>query len=604
MASAVASSLSVSDIAMSEKERIHSSEGEGLVEMGKSTPRREEDNVVTYHMIQVILLGSFGGFLFGYDLALIGGALIEMHKDFDLSDFQKEAIVGCAKVGAIFGVFLGAVLMHAFGRRQAIEWTGLFFILGPSIMTVAPMPWVIMVGRWVVGVGVGMSAVVVPQYTAELAATSRRGQLTAVFELVLCFGMLASTLVNTVLSPLENSWRWMVVAPVVPALVLVVGARWLPESPRWLVTQGRLEDAMAVLHLVRTDVRQSTADRSTPAVEKEALNIWLDVQAETWEVNPRTPRVDVGDPDDEPLDGDAAMEAPSRSMGPPQETTRLTFGAGEASLVTQLAERHHEPHVAQVLRGVRYKPRQLLAGASVRTRFLASVSEVYTEFTNLHLSDEKHAFWLVMGLAVFDQITASTAIINYTPQILSSMGEDDQDAVMLNVLMGLTKGVGVCFGMLTVDRVGRRILLIAGGLLMAGTLFMLSIVEPHDNVPLTLGCLCCALLFFSASWAIGFWIIVSEMFSMKRKSAAASVTTAMLFATGALVDFTFLTLVDALGSWAYILFGLLSSCSALFVVLCLPETKGCTLLQVQDLMAQRQKRSWWWPASRSSPPAL
>lgn len=68
---------------------------------------------------------------------------------------------------------------------------------------------------------------------------------------------------------------------------------------------------------------------------------------------------------------------------------------------------------------------------------------------------------------------------------------------------------------------GRRILLIAGGLLMAGTLFMLSIVEPHDNVPLTLGCLCCALLFFSASWAIGFWIIVSEMFSMKRKSAAA-----------------------------------------------------------------------------------
>jgi hypothetical protein len=65
MASAVASSLSVSDIAMSEKERIHSSEGEGLVEMGKSTPRREEDNVVTYHMIQVILLGSFGGFLFG-----------------------------------------------------------------------------------------------------------------------------------------------------------------------------------------------------------------------------------------------------------------------------------------------------------------------------------------------------------------------------------------------------------------------------------------------------------------------------------------------------------------------------------------------------------
>lgn len=60
----------------------------------------------------------------------------------------------------------------------------------------------------------------------------------------------------------------------------------------------------------------------------------------------------------------------------------------------------------QVLRGVRYKPRQLLAGASVRTRFLASVSEVYTEFTNLHLSDEKHAFWLVMGLAVFDQVRA------------------------------------------------------------------------------------------------------------------------------------------------------------------------------------------------------
>jgi hypothetical protein len=69
--------------------------------------------------------------------------------------------------------------------------------------------------------------------------------------------------------------------------------------------------------------------------------------------------------------------------------------------------------------------------------------------------------------------------------------------------------------------VGRRILLIAGGVLMSGAMFVLSIAVPHNNVPLTLASLCSALLFFSASWAIGFWIIVSEMFSMKRKSAAA-----------------------------------------------------------------------------------
>jgi len=80
-------------------------------------------------------------------------------------------------------------------------------------------------------------------------------------------------------------------------------------------------------------------------------------------------------------------------------------------------------------------------------------TQVWMEFTNLRLSDEKHAFWLVLGLAIFDQITASTAIINYTPQILSSMGETDQDAVMLNVLMGLTKLVGVSIGMATVDTV-------------------------------------------------------------------------------------------------------------------------------------------------------
>jgi len=69
----------------------------------------------------------------------------------------------------------------------------------------AAMPWVIMMGRYVVGVGVGMSAVVVPQYVAELASTKRRGQLTAMFEFVLCFGMLASTLMNTVLSPLPGT---------------------------------------------------------------------------------------------------------------------------------------------------------------------------------------------------------------------------------------------------------------------------------------------------------------------------------------------------------------------------------------------------------------
>jgi hypothetical protein len=78
----------------------------------------------------------------------------------------------------------------------------------------------------------------------------------------------------------------------------------------------------------------------------------------------------------------------------------------------------------------------------------------------------------------------------------------------------------------------------------------------------------------------------------------------MLFAAGALVDFTFLSFVDYLGSWAYIVFGLMSLISALFVAVMLPETKGCTLLQVQDLMAQRQKRTWWWSRSPTPPPPL
>lgn len=192
----------------------------------------------------LVLVASFaalGGFLFGYDLGLIAGALLYMETDIALNEGTEEVIVGMAKLGAVFGTFIGGALMQHLGRKRAIAWNSAFFIAGPVVMAAASDAALLSFGRFVVGLGVGVSAVVVPAYVGEMAPPHRRGAVVITYELMLCLGMIAAGIVDFALRDARDNWRWMVGAPVIPAFAMLLGIFILPESPRWLVIRGRLQ---------------------------------------------------------------------------------------------------------------------------------------------------------------------------------------------------------------------------------------------------------------------------------------------------------------------------------------------------------------------------
>jgi MFS family permease len=170
-------------------------------------------------LLRIAAFAGLGGFLFGYDLGLIAGALLYMDTDEDLhlTTASSEAIVGMAKLGAVFGTFIGGALMADVGRKRAIAVTGVFFLLGPFAMAVSADAVGLALGRLIVGLGVGASAVCVPAYVAEMAPPENRGALVVTYELMLCFGMLFSGVADYALRDAgENNWRFMVAAPAVP----------------------------------------------------------------------------------------------------------------------------------------------------------------------------------------------------------------------------------------------------------------------------------------------------------------------------------------------------------------------------------------------------
>ena len=226
-------------------------------------------------LFMIASLAALGGFLFGYDLGLIAGALLYMEPDLRLTEASEEVIVGMAKLGAVFGTFVGGALMQEHGRRKAIAWNSGFFLLGPFIMAVGDDAATVSLGRFVVGMGVGASAVVVPAYVAEMAPKELRGSVVTVYELMVCLGMITSGLVDWGLRGVEHSWRWIVAMPMFPAVLMLAGSAALPESPRWLVIRGRLRDALDVIHTLRegSGVDRDGEDASTAAVEAELMEL-------------------------------------------------------------------------------------------------------------------------------------------------------------------------------------------------------------------------------------------------------------------------------------------------------------------------------------------
>src|ERR1700723_687154 len=186
---------------------------------------------------------GLGGLLFGYDTGVISGAELFFKNDFSLTVFALEVIVSGVLAGAALGALLG-------GRRTLLILTALIFAAGAILCAAATSPTILIVGRIIVGFGIGLSSSAVPVYISEVAPADARGWTVSLFQLAITLGILLAYLVDYAFARIQG-WRWMFGLAVVPAGIFALGMLFLPESPRWLVKRGRVNAARAILSRIR-----------------------------------------------------------------------------------------------------------------------------------------------------------------------------------------------------------------------------------------------------------------------------------------------------------------------------------------------------------------
>src|SRR5262249_40397570 len=196
------------------------------------------------------VFAALGGLLFGYDTGVISGAEIFIKDVFKLSAFAQGVIVSGVLIGAVGGALSGGRLADRFGRRRLLIVTSLIFIAGALICAAAGSPAVLIGGRIVVGVAIGLSSTTVPVYISEVSPARARGWMVSLFQLAITVGILGAYLVDYAFAA-SGGWRWMLGLAVVPAAIFGLGMIGLPESPRWLAQHGHLDTARAVLGRIR-----------------------------------------------------------------------------------------------------------------------------------------------------------------------------------------------------------------------------------------------------------------------------------------------------------------------------------------------------------------
>jgi len=195
----------------------------------------------------IAAIAATGGLLFGFDTGVINVALPFIKHQWDLSATAEAWAVSAVLVGGMAGSLLSGRLADALGRKRINLLASLIFVLGSIITAIAPSPDVLIGGRLMLGLAIGIVSFSVPLYIAEIAPSEIRGRLVTFFQLAITIGILVSYLVGYAFADSENGWRLMFWAGFVPAAILFIGMFFVPESPRWLVSKGRTEEARAVL---------------------------------------------------------------------------------------------------------------------------------------------------------------------------------------------------------------------------------------------------------------------------------------------------------------------------------------------------------------------
>lgn len=556
----------------------------------------------------VTLVASLGGFLFGADIVLVALALPYMARGGSdpvegiNTSLNQSLVVGVAKLMAVVGVFFGLTVANSYGRITALWSAAIGYMLGPATLSVAENMGEIMVGRVLIGVSIGMSAVVVPMYVAEMSSNVDRGKNVATYELLLACGTCFAAASDALLRP---EWRKMMLVVIPFAVLLFLLSMFLlVESPRYLLEQDRKEDAKEVLKrlllnkkVINDDEHFNSSLRSSNVEQRGGFSSSRNsnsssnkgVSFSSYESNAMDQSISVQERKDAELERLAETELNQIARTLDQQN----FEGGERGGRRQSEEGNNNNMFEHAKRIV------------AKIKSLRSNANAF------------EATKILIALAAFNQLSGSTAVINYAPRLLAGGQGSQFDSVAHStsfaISITITKLLGVAVGVYFVDchsdddekeeehieeppegeeenkkfYGGRVSLLFYGGIAASLSLFFAAFGVVGNEYLVLIG-LCLFTFFFSCSWAPVFWVLVSESFENEHKSAAITVCVASLFFFGAVADFYFLPFIEWNEGVALTFAGGIQLWGAIFAKRNLKETSGKSLKTISESYGLRR----------------
>jgi len=437
---------------------------------------------------------AIGGFLFGFDTAVINGTVAALTQEFHASEVAIGLTVSAALIGCAIGAYVAGSAADRYGRTRTMAITALVFVAS-GILSGAALSLVdLALWRLLGGFAIGAASVIAPAYIAEIAPAKLRGRLGSLQQLAIVIGIFAALLGDYALARIAGSarqplafglpaWRWMFWTEVLPAVLYGLAAFCIPESPRWLVGQGREAEARAILASLGED-----PDTKLPEIR-------------------------------ESIEG--------------QHVTRL-----------------------RDLRGAGF----------------AGVQRIV---------------WIGLGVAVLQQLVGINVIFYYSSVLWQSVGFSEHDALFVTVITSVTNILTTLIAIASVDRFGRRPLLLVGSVGMAlslgslGLLFSRASVDAAGNVLLAgtsgIAALIAANVFvfcFGFSWGPVVWVLLGEMFPNRIRAKALAVGATAQWVANFFVTATFPALQKLGLGLAYGVYALAAVVSVVFVARWVPETRG------------------------------
>ncbi|XP_053635984.1 proton myo-inositol cotransporter isoform X2 [Cherax quadricarinatus] len=515
------------------------------------------------------VFGAIGGFLFGYDTGVVSGAMILVREEFKLSTVWHEVIVSATIAAAWLSALIAGPATDKFGRRPVILTASVVFAVGAVVMGAAQDKIMLLIGRIIVGIGIGFASMSVPVYLSESSPVELRGRITVTNTLFITGGQAVASVICGAFSSVPEGWRYMLGLAGLPAVVQLTGFSFLPESPRWLVAQGRIQDAYGVLQKLRYE----GADLDT---ELSAI------------------KAAVCDTSDEGGIGQILKSRPVRHallLGCLLQLFQQISGINtvmyySASIIT--------------MAGVTDKTLAIwLAAATSSMNFLGTFIGLYlVERLGRRLLTLGSLFGTLVSLLVL-ALSFQMAYI-YSPTV--SMPETDPICQAENCGVCTSKSAcGFCFldddfnttdsFCLAANHTSYNEMSVSGlcansSLLDSGTVTFAYDWCPFAYAWVSLMGLALYLLCFSPGMGPMPWTINSEIYPGWARSTCVSITTAVNWASNLLVSLTFLTLTEVLlKHGAFYLYMGLAGLGFMIFFLLLPETRGVPLEDIGKLFS-------------------